>query len=145
METKVTTIEESKDFSSLSLDELTGNLKVYEMVIKKDFEIIKGKKDKYKSIALKAKMESSGSRDPWSHIGEDDEVPKKDEVCLMAQNSNELESRIGTDEWIHDSESLSKRLAGNKNLFQPTKHTAEVVLSLKQLRGKDHRQMYDFS
>ncbi|GJS60508.1 hypothetical protein Tco_0655292 [Tanacetum coccineum] len=59
METKVTTIEESKDFSSLSLDELTGNLKVYEMVIKKDSEIIKGKKDKYKSIALKAKMESS--------------------------------------------------------------------------------------
>ncbi|GJV84038.1 zf-CCHC domain-containing protein [Tanacetum coccineum] len=38
---KVTTIEESKDLTSLSLDELTGNLKVYEIIIKKDFEILK--------------------------------------------------------------------------------------------------------
>ncbi|GJZ58614.1 hypothetical protein Tco_0614108 [Tanacetum coccineum] len=33
---KVTTIEESKDLTSLSLDELIGNLKVHEMIIKKD-------------------------------------------------------------------------------------------------------------
>ncbi|GJT58981.1 hypothetical protein Tco_1002514 [Tanacetum coccineum] len=33
---KVTAIEESKDLTSLSLDELIGNLKVYEMIIKKD-------------------------------------------------------------------------------------------------------------
>ncbi|GJR51963.1 retrovirus-related pol polyprotein from transposon TNT 1-94 [Tanacetum coccineum] len=32
---KVTTIEESKDLTSLSLDELIGNLKVHEMIIKK--------------------------------------------------------------------------------------------------------------
>ncbi|GJU52408.1 retrovirus-related pol polyprotein from transposon TNT 1-94 [Tanacetum coccineum] len=56
---KVTTIEESKDLSSLSLDELIGNLKVHEMIMEKDFEIYKGKKDKIKSIALKAKKESS--------------------------------------------------------------------------------------
>ncbi|GKB49660.1 zf-CCHC domain-containing protein [Tanacetum coccineum] len=36
---KVTTIEESKDLTSLSLDELIGNLKVHEMIIKKDSEI----------------------------------------------------------------------------------------------------------
>nr|GFD34568.1 UBN2 domain-containing protein [Tanacetum cinerariifolium] len=59
METKVTAIEESKDLSSLSLDEFIGNLKVYEMIMEKDSEIIKGNKDKYKSIALKAKMKSS--------------------------------------------------------------------------------------
>ncbi|GJU82072.1 hypothetical protein Tco_1284437 [Tanacetum coccineum] len=40
---KVTAIEESKDLTSLSLDELIGNLKVYEMIIKKDFEIVKAK------------------------------------------------------------------------------------------------------
>ncbi|GJT17581.1 hypothetical protein Tco_0876287 [Tanacetum coccineum] len=33
---KVTAIEESKDLTSLSLDELIGNLKVHEMIIKKD-------------------------------------------------------------------------------------------------------------
>ncbi|GJT38543.1 retrovirus-related pol polyprotein from transposon TNT 1-94 [Tanacetum coccineum] len=36
---KVTAIEESKDLTSLSLDELIGNLKVHEMIIKKDSEI----------------------------------------------------------------------------------------------------------
>ncbi|GJR48669.1 hypothetical protein Tco_1316772 [Tanacetum coccineum] len=55
---KVMTIEESKDLTSLSLDELIGNLKVYEMIIKKDSEIVKAKVE-IKSIALKAKKESS--------------------------------------------------------------------------------------
>nr|GEV60715.1 zf-CCHC domain-containing protein/DUF4219 domain-containing protein/UBN2 domain-containing protein [Tanacetum cinerariifolium] len=55
---KVTTIEESKDLTSLSLDELIGNLKVYEMIIKKDSEIVKAKGEK-RSLALKAKKESS--------------------------------------------------------------------------------------
>ncbi|GJW76658.1 hypothetical protein Tco_0138340 [Tanacetum coccineum] len=56
--TKVTTIEESKDLTSLSLDELIGNLKVHEMIIKKDSKIIKAKVER-KSLALKAKKESS--------------------------------------------------------------------------------------
>ncbi|GKB74765.1 retrovirus-related pol polyprotein from transposon TNT 1-94 [Tanacetum coccineum] len=55
---KVTTIEESKDITSLSLDELIGNLKVHEMIIKKDYEIVKAKRER-KSLALKAKKESS--------------------------------------------------------------------------------------
>ncbi|GKG01347.1 UBN2 domain-containing protein, partial [Tanacetum coccineum] len=33
---KVTAIEEAKDLSSLSLDELIGNLKLHEMIMKKD-------------------------------------------------------------------------------------------------------------
>ncbi|GJW03923.1 retrovirus-related pol polyprotein from transposon TNT 1-94 [Tanacetum coccineum] len=55
---KVTAIEESKDLTSLSLDELIGNLKVQEMIIKKDSEIVKAKVER-KSLALKAKTESS--------------------------------------------------------------------------------------
>nr|GEW01985.1 copia protein [Tanacetum cinerariifolium] len=55
---KVTTIEESKDLTSLSLNELIGNLKVHEMIIKKDSEIVKEKVER-KSLALKAKKESS--------------------------------------------------------------------------------------
>ncbi|GJX20139.1 hypothetical protein Tco_0222816 [Tanacetum coccineum] len=51
---KVTAIEESKDLTSLSLDELIGNLKVHEMIIKKDSEIVKAKVER-KSLALKAK------------------------------------------------------------------------------------------
>nr|GEZ08290.1 hypothetical protein [Tanacetum cinerariifolium] len=55
---KVTTIEKSKDLTSLALSELIENLKVYEMIIKKDFEIVK-KKVERKSLALKDKKESS--------------------------------------------------------------------------------------
>nr|GEX50087.1 retrovirus-related Pol polyprotein from transposon TNT 1-94 [Tanacetum cinerariifolium] len=55
---KVTAIEESKYLTSLSLDELIGNLKVHEMIIKKDSEIVKAKVQR-KSLALKAKKESS--------------------------------------------------------------------------------------
>ncbi|GJS89622.1 retrovirus-related pol polyprotein from transposon TNT 1-94 [Tanacetum coccineum] len=56
---KVTAIEESKDLSSLALDELIGNLKVHEVVMEKDSKIYRGKKERVKSIALKAKKESS--------------------------------------------------------------------------------------
>ncbi|GJW06921.1 retrovirus-related pol polyprotein from transposon TNT 1-94 [Tanacetum coccineum] len=55
---KVMAIEEAKDLTSLSLAELIGNLKVHEMIIKKDFEIVKAKGER-KSLALKAKKESS--------------------------------------------------------------------------------------
>nr|GFB61182.1 retrovirus-related Pol polyprotein from transposon TNT 1-94 [Tanacetum cinerariifolium] len=55
---KVTMIEESKDLTSLSLDELIGNLKVHEMIIKKDSKIVKAKVER-KSLTLKAKKESS--------------------------------------------------------------------------------------
>ncbi|GJY82903.1 hypothetical protein Tco_0496279 [Tanacetum coccineum] len=55
---KVTTIEESNDLTSLSLDELIGNLKIHEMIIKKDSKIVKEKVER-KSLDLKAKKESS--------------------------------------------------------------------------------------
>ncbi|GKB74887.1 hypothetical protein Tco_0936299 [Tanacetum coccineum] len=56
---KVMTIEESKDLSSLAIDELISNLKVHELVMEKDFEIYKGKNEKVKFIALKVNKESS--------------------------------------------------------------------------------------
>nr|GEU83606.1 retrovirus-related Pol polyprotein from transposon TNT 1-94 [Tanacetum cinerariifolium] len=51
------TIEESKNLTTLPLDELIGNLKVYKEVIKKDFETVKGKKEQSRSLALKVKKE----------------------------------------------------------------------------------------
>ncbi|GJR02707.1 hypothetical protein Tco_0525691 [Tanacetum coccineum] len=56
---KVTAFEESKNLTTLPLDELIGNLKVYEEVIKKDFETVKGKKEQSRSLALKVKKEVS--------------------------------------------------------------------------------------
>ncbi|GKD31532.1 zf-CCHC domain-containing protein, partial [Tanacetum coccineum] len=69
---KVTAIEESKDLTSLSLDKLIGNLKVYEVIIKKDSKMIKGKREQSRSLALKAKKESSDEESSTSD-SEDEE------------------------------------------------------------------------
>ncbi|GKE56241.1 zf-CCHC domain-containing protein, partial [Tanacetum coccineum] len=67
---KVTAIEESKDLTSLSLNELIGNLKVHEMIIKKDSKIVKAKGER-RSLALKTKKESSDEE--CSTSGSEDE------------------------------------------------------------------------
>ncbi|GKA64346.1 hypothetical protein Tco_0763952 [Tanacetum coccineum] len=69
---KVTAIEESKSLTTLPLDELIGNLKVYEEVIKKDVETVKGKKEQSRSLALKVKKEVS-DEDSSSSDSEDEE------------------------------------------------------------------------
>ncbi|GJS80611.1 putative reverse transcriptase domain-containing protein [Tanacetum coccineum] len=63
-------IEESKTRHPYTLDELIGNLKVHEMIIKKDSEIVKAKVER-KSLALKAKKESSDEE--CSTFGSEDE------------------------------------------------------------------------
>nr|GEY95280.1 hypothetical protein [Tanacetum cinerariifolium] len=70
LQAKVTEIEESKHLTSLSLDELIGNLIVHEMSIKKDSEKVKAKFER-KSLVLKAKKESSDEE--CSTSGSEDE------------------------------------------------------------------------
>ncbi|GJT43518.1 hypothetical protein Tco_0952233 [Tanacetum coccineum] len=123
---KVTAIEESNNLTTLSLDELIGNLKVYEEVIRKDLETVKSKREQSRSITLKARKESSppslicfviikskynsqqkafvgGS---WSDSDEDKEEKTKDEKCLMAKASNEVLSE--TEYFSDDQSSLDK-------------------------------------
>nr|GEU52177.1 zf-CCHC domain-containing protein/DUF4219 domain-containing protein/UBN2 domain-containing protein [Tanacetum cinerariifolium] len=69
---KVTAIEESKTLTTLPLDELIENFKVYEEVIKKDFKMVKGKKEQSRSIASKVKKEVS-DEDSSSSDSEDEE------------------------------------------------------------------------
>ncbi|GJY99694.1 zf-CCHC domain-containing protein [Tanacetum coccineum] len=89
---KVITIEESKDLTSLSLDELIRNLKVHEMIVKKDSEIVKAKGER-KSLALKAKKESSdeecstsGSKDKEYAMANG----KGDRKCFRCGDPNHL-------------------------------------------------------
>ncbi|GKA63059.1 hypothetical protein Tco_0762578, partial [Tanacetum coccineum] len=71
---KVTPIENHKDLSSLVLDELIGNLKVHEVVMEKDSEIYRGKKKRVKSIAFKAKKESSDDETSTSESDDEEYV-----------------------------------------------------------------------
>nr|GEU88922.1 transposon Ty3-I Gag-Pol polyprotein [Tanacetum cinerariifolium] len=126
---KVTAMEESKNLTLQSLDELIGNLKVHEMIIKKGFEIVKAKGEK-RTLSLKVKKESSneecptfGSKDKdytktvrdfkkffkrrgiLRDSGKEDDEKVKDETCLKAQALNEICLRVDLepDEWIKDS------------------------------------------
>ncbi|GJR02997.1 zf-CCHC domain-containing protein [Tanacetum coccineum] len=69
---KIMVVEEPKDLISLSLDELIDNLKVYEVIIKKDSELVKGKREQSRSLTLKAKKESSDEESSTSD-SEDEE------------------------------------------------------------------------
>ncbi|GKE55819.1 zf-CCHC domain-containing protein [Tanacetum coccineum] len=143
---KVTAIEESKDLTLLSLDELIGNLKVHELIIKKDSEIVKVKVER-KSLALKAKKESSDEecstsssedeeyvmairdfkkffkrRGRFSDSGEENDEKIQDETCLVAQAPNKiyLGVNLEPDEWIEDS-GCSKHMTGNRKFFSTYK------------------------
>nr|GEV64133.1 ribonuclease H-like domain, reverse transcriptase, RNA-dependent DNA polymerase [Tanacetum cinerariifolium] len=98
---KITAIEESKDLTSLSLDELIRNLKVHEMIIKKDSKIVKAKVER-KSLVLKAKKESSDeecsifeSEDEEYAMAtfqksRDDKNGKSDRKCFRCGDMNRL-------------------------------------------------------
>ncbi|GJZ38039.1 hypothetical protein Tco_0584230 [Tanacetum coccineum] len=126
---KVTAIEESKNLTTLPLDKLIGILKVYEEVIKKDIEMVKGKKEQSRSLALKVKKESvhwRSSKSPknndqrafhrraWSDQEKMKVEKTKDEVCLVAQAPDEicLGVNLEPNEWINDS-GCSKHMIGN--------------------------------
>ncbi|GJZ21829.1 hypothetical protein Tco_0558868 [Tanacetum coccineum] len=84
---KVAAIEESKNLTSLSLDELIGNLKVHKMIINKDSEIVKAKGER-KSLALKANKESSDEE--CLTFGSEDE-----KYAMAARDFNKFFKRRG--------------------------------------------------
>nr|GFA23439.1 zf-CCHC domain-containing protein/DUF4219 domain-containing protein/UBN2 domain-containing protein [Tanacetum cinerariifolium] len=106
---KVTTIKESTDLSTLPLDELIGNLKVYDVVLEKDLEISKNKKEKYKSLALKAIKVLSEEEATSSD--------SNDEEYVMAVR---IKVKLEPDEWIKDS-GYSRHMTGKKDLFSSYK------------------------
>ncbi|GJY77374.1 hypothetical protein Tco_0482490 [Tanacetum coccineum] len=99
---KVTAIKESKNLTTLSLDELIRNLKVYEEVIKKDSKTSKAKENKggdpnhligecpKQSRYQNQKAFVGGS---WSDSDEDEEEKTNDKKCLMVKASNEVLSK----------------------------------------------------
>ncbi|GKC44691.1 zf-CCHC domain-containing protein, partial [Tanacetum coccineum] len=106
---KVTAIEESKDLTSLSLDELIGNLKVYEVIIKNDSEMVKGKREQNRSLALKAKKESS-DEDSSTSDSEDEEY------AMAVRDFKKFFKRRGRFvRQPHDERKVSQRNKDDKN------------------------------
>nr|GEW19747.1 putative reverse transcriptase domain-containing protein [Tanacetum cinerariifolium] len=106
-------IEESKDLTSLSLDELIEDLKDHEMIIKKDSKIVKAKGER-KYIALKAKKESS------------------DEECLtFGSKDEEYKWRLET-----------SRSSSRENVRQPQNDKKTFLRSRDDKNGKSDRKCF---
>ncbi|GJS96621.1 retrovirus-related pol polyprotein from transposon TNT 1-94 [Tanacetum coccineum] len=160
-------IEESKDLTSLSLDELIGNLKVYKMIIKKDSKIVKAKV-KRKSIALKAKKKSSdeecstfpGSEDEeirmagknqrafvggsWSNRGEEDDEKVNNKTCLVAQVSSEAAPKANMGPPPGTTPGSEKRqICDNKCRVTFSEHDSEITKDGKVIgRGIRKKRLY---
>ncbi|GKC29348.1 hypothetical protein Tco_1036642 [Tanacetum coccineum] len=86
---KVTIIEKAKDLATLPLDELIGNLKVYETVLDNDGVASKTTKEKVKSLALTAKViRDQTSDDSNSQGGSNKDVDEEEAKAfnLLARN-----------------------------------------------------------
>ncbi|GJR07020.1 retrovirus-related pol polyprotein from transposon TNT 1-94 [Tanacetum coccineum] len=148
---KVTAIEESKDLTSLSLDELIGNLKA--KIESSDEECSTfGSEDEEYAMAvidfkkffkrrgrfpLKDKNQRAFVRGSWSDSGEEDDEKVKNKTCLVAQASSEicLGVDLEPDEWIKDS-GCSKHMTGNQKLFSTYKaYNGGNVIFGSNLRG----------
>ncbi|GJV93646.1 zf-CCHC domain-containing protein [Tanacetum coccineum] len=101
--------EESKDLTSLSLDELIGNLKVYEVIIKNDSEMVKGKREQNRSLALKAKKESS-DEDSSTFDSEDEEY-----AMAVRDFKKFFKRRERFIRQPHDERKVSQRSKDDKN------------------------------
>ncbi|GJW13028.1 zf-CCHC domain-containing protein [Tanacetum coccineum] len=93
---KVMAIKESKNLTNLRLDELIGNLKVHEEIIKKDSETVKSKREQNRSIALKARKKSSDENsssfdsEDEEYVIADDKNGKSKRKCFKCGDPNHL-------------------------------------------------------
>nr|GEU29804.1 hypothetical protein [Tanacetum cinerariifolium] len=142
---KVKVIEEPKDLTSLSLDELIGNLKVHEMIIQKDSEIVKAKVER-KSLSLKARKESSNEECSNSRNEDEEYVmavevlgrkvgnKPKEQICLATINENSAlwHRRLGHANMRHIQSLTSKELVRNLPKLNLDKHFYDTCKIRKQ-------------
>ncbi|GJX16189.1 hypothetical protein Tco_0217021 [Tanacetum coccineum] len=131
---KVTATEESKDLSTLLLDELIVTKKPHVRIVmmrnmlwllgisrnyleEEENSFVNRTTTKRPSKKQRKKRKEKNIVGGWSNGNEDDD-PKKDEICLMVHESNEvrLKVKLESDEWIKDS-GCSRHMTGNKDLF----------------------------
>nr|GFB86345.1 UBN2 domain-containing protein [Tanacetum cinerariifolium] len=99
---KVTAIRELKDLTSISLDELIGNMKFYEVIIKKDSKMVKGKREQNRSLALKVKKESSNEDSLTSDSKDEEDVMAMTKMAKAKGNALNVKIQIISSENVQN-------------------------------------------
>ncbi|GJY24036.1 hypothetical protein Tco_0397694 [Tanacetum coccineum] len=128
---KVTAIEESKNLTTLPLDELIRNLKVYEEVIKKDSETVKSKKEQSRSIALKARKESSDNDSSTSYSEDEEYATAVRDFKKFFKRRGRFKAFVGGS-WSDSDEDEDEKTNDEKCLM--TKASNEDLASLEYSR-----------
>ncbi|GJW76719.1 hypothetical protein Tco_0138401 [Tanacetum coccineum] len=115
---KVTTIEEAKDLATLYLDELIGNLKVYEMVLDNDSVTSKNTKEKVKSLAFNDKVTREETSNDNECQDESDEE-ESEAFNLLARNFRKFFHKV-------------KKLF-NKEVVEPCQKCVELTQEVDSL------------
>nr|GEY22925.1 copia protein [Tanacetum cinerariifolium] len=131
-------IEESKYLTSLSLDELIGNLKVHEMIIKKDSKIVKTNRER-KSLALKAKNESSNEECSTSR-SEDEEyamevIENVLDAVIQIISLEKFQNHRKTRTKEHSSEVLGMIVVKKMMKKSKTKHVSCLKHQMREKLG----------
>ncbi|GJT83404.1 hypothetical protein Tco_1057746 [Tanacetum coccineum] len=131
---KVIAIAESKDLTSLSLDELIENLKVYEVIIKKDSEMIKDKREQSRSLALRKK------RNPVMKIARLPIVKTKNMPCvtflifmsLKRISDKRMKNKAKMDKTGHGIEKHGKAKVKSKSKSTRKKSTVNTKADIEE-------------
>ncbi|GKA29853.1 hypothetical protein Tco_0716098 [Tanacetum coccineum] len=124
---KVTAIEVSKDLTSLLLYELIGNLKVHELIIKKDSEIVKGKGER-RSLALNAKKELSDEESSTS------KVKTKNMPWRLETSRSSSREEIG----LYNNHRMTKRHSKEAGMTRTAKVKGSVLYAETQIISSEN-------
>ncbi|GJT39540.1 hypothetical protein Tco_0939405 [Tanacetum coccineum] len=154
-------IEESKNLTTLSLDELIGNLKVYEEIIKKDFETVKNKREQSRSIALKARKESSDDDSSTSdkrksfQRNKDDKNGKGERKFFKCGDPNHLigecpklsryqnQKAFVGESWSDSDEDEDEKTNDKKCLMAKASNEVRILKKLTKIKAKTDKAKHE--
>ncbi|GKC90356.1 hypothetical protein Tco_1151005 [Tanacetum coccineum] len=147
----VTTIEEAKDLATFPLDDIIGNLKVYEMILENDGVVSKTTKEKVKSLAFIAKVtkeqtsddsDSQGGSDEYVEINSATRLIDLEEAVVMVLGTKELKAQDKvSDEPQNEATCL---LAVDSQEVQPKPSTYNNIIDLFDLQ-KENEELLRFN
>nr|GEZ08113.1 retrovirus-related Pol polyprotein from transposon TNT 1-94 [Tanacetum cinerariifolium] len=148
---KVTAIEESKDLTSLSLDELIGNLKAKKESSDEEWSTFESEDEKYamavrdfkKFFKRRGRFKDKNQRafvgGSWSDSGEEDDEKVNNETCLVAQASSEELVRnlpkLKFDRHFCDACKIGKQTHAS--------HKAKNIVSMTRCLELHHMDLFD--